>query len=204
MTHSADRCLKISCTLSPHPPLPPPPPAAPLRMRNPAPGVLFRPVPRPLGHFRLFVLLIVDLTRIQPNIQRTVLLPNRLVRLTTLPLLMFRPRRVFDRCTVPVRAPSSSFFACLFPLGATGHAIRVVLCVYVVVYGGAGPCSCTPGMGFFFKGETCFVKTALKLAGSAHTASRAGDEAVAAASLPVSSCLNAVVPLSQTPILLSH
>ena len=50
------------------------------RMRRAAPGVLFRPVPRPLGHFRLFVLLIVDLTRIQPNIQRTVRLPNRLVR----------------------------------------------------------------------------------------------------------------------------
>lgn len=30
--------------------------------------------------------------------------------------------------------PSSSFFARLFPLGATGHAIRVVLCVCVGVW----------------------------------------------------------------------
>lgn len=44
--------------------------------------------------------------------------------------------------------------------------IRVVLCVYVVVcvYGGAGPCSCTPGDGgvsfffFFLRGEKCIVK----------------------------------------------
>lgn len=90
----------------------------------------------------------------------------------------------------------------LFPLGATGHAIRVVLCVYVVVYGGAGPCSRTPGM-WDFKGETCIVKEALMLAAML-TVSRTREEAPAAASLPVSSCLNAVVLLSQTPILLSH
>lgn len=138
--------LRISCTHAP--PSSPSTSGCALRMRLTAPGVLFRPVPRPLGHFRLFVVLIVDLTRIQPNIQRTVLLPNRLVRLTRLVLFMFRPPWVYRRITVPVCAPSSSFFACLFPLGATGHAIRVVVCVYVVVYGGAGPCSCTPGMGF--------------------------------------------------------
>lgn len=57
-------------------------------MRSAASREQFRPVPRPLGHFRLFVLLIVDLTRIQPNIQRTVLLPNRLVRLPALLLLI--------------------------------------------------------------------------------------------------------------------
>lgn len=79
-----------------------------LRMRIDATGVLFRPVPRPLGHFRLFVLLIVDLTRIQPNIKWTALLPNRLVRPTTLPPFKFRPRRVGRRFTVPVRAPSST------------------------------------------------------------------------------------------------
>lgn len=150
MTHSADQFEKITtCPPLPLLPLTSSTSGRALRMRIAATGALFRPVPRPLGHFRLFVLPIVDLTRIQPNIQRTVLLPNRLVRLTTLAPLMFRPRRVYRRFTVPVRAPSSSFFARLFPLGATGHAIRVVLCVYVVVYGGAGPCSLTPGMGFF-------------------------------------------------------
>lgn len=128
-----------------------------LRVRNSAPGVQFRPVPRPFGHFRLFVLLIVDLTRIQSNIQPTVLLPNRLVRLARLVFFMFRPRWVYRRFTVPVCAPTSSFFACLFPLGATGHAIRVVIWVCVVAYGGAGPCSCTPGMGCF-KGKRAALR----------------------------------------------
>lgn len=44
--------------------------------------MVFRPVSVLPGHFRLFVLPIVHLTRVQPNIQRTVLFPNRLVRLT--------------------------------------------------------------------------------------------------------------------------
>lgn len=43
---------------------------------------VFRPVSGLAGHFRLFVLLIVDLNRIQPNVQRTVLFLNRLVLLT--------------------------------------------------------------------------------------------------------------------------
>lgn len=57
----------INCTHSPSPPkknlLPPPPPPpaiARAHARRGTQGVLFRPVPRPLGHFRLFVLLIVD------------------------------------------------------------------------------------------------------------------------------------------------
>lgn len=101
----------------------------------------------------------------------------------------------------PGLSPSSSFFACLFPLAATGHAIRVVLCVYVVVYGGAGPCSCTPGMGGF-SGETCIVTAALKRT-RIHSVNRTGEETQAAASPPVSSCFTAVVPLSSlTPILL--
>lgn len=81
----------------------PPPPL--LRMRTTATGVEFRPLPRPLGRFRLFVLLIVDLTRIQPNIQRTVLLPNRLVLLTAFPRCILCPRRVRHRFMIPVCAP---------------------------------------------------------------------------------------------------
>lgn len=46
--------------------------------------------------------------------------------------------------------PPPHFSHVSFLLGATGHAIRVVLCVYVLVYGGAGPCSCTPGIGGLF------------------------------------------------------
>lgn len=84
-------------------PLPPRPPC--LRMRSTATGVEFRPLPRPLGRFRLFVLLIVDLTRIQPNSQRTVLLPNRLVLLTAFPRCILCPRRVCHRFMVPVCAP---------------------------------------------------------------------------------------------------
>lgn len=82
------------------PPLPPC-----LRMRTTATGVEFRPLPRPLGRFRLFVLLIVDLTRIQPNIQRTVLLPNRLVLLAASLRRIPRPRRVCHRFMIPVCAP---------------------------------------------------------------------------------------------------
>lgn len=94
-----------------------------------------------------------------------------------------RPRRLRGRFTVPVRAPLLLIFRMsLFPLAATGHAIRVVVCVYVLVYGGAGPCSCTPGMAFFFfpKGGKCSVQAELELTGM-HTASRAGEEALAAA-----------------------
>ncbi|KAK9518467.1 hypothetical protein VZT92_023773 [Zoarces viviparus] len=39
--------------------------------------VLFRPVPRPLGHFRLFVVLRVDLTRIQPQYPADRAAPNQ-------------------------------------------------------------------------------------------------------------------------------
>jgi len=53
---------------------------------------LLRPVSAVAGHFRLFVLLIVDLTRIQPNIQRTALAINRFVplNLNRCPLIIAR------------------------------------------------------------------------------------------------------------------
>lgn len=57
-------------------------------------GALLRPVSALAGHFRLFVLLIVDLTRIQPNIQRTALAINRFVplNLNRFPLIIARTR----------------------------------------------------------------------------------------------------------------
>lgn len=126
-------------------PLPTRPPR--LRMRATATGVEFRPFPRPLGRFRLFVLLVVDLTRIQPNIQRTALLPNRSVLLTASPRCTLRPRRPRRRFVSP--RSSSSFSARLRPLGATGHAVRLVSRVCAAAYGGAGPCSRAPGMLLF-------------------------------------------------------
>lgn len=160
MTRSADQLEKWLVAPSEPAPLPPHPPC--LRMRTIATGVEFRPLPRPLGRFRLFVLLVVDLTRIQPNIQRTALLPNRLVLLTAFPRCLLCPRRLCHRFMVLVCAPSSSFLARLFPLGATGHAMRVVLWICAVVYGGAGPCSRAQGMLLFRgggggEGGTCIV-----------------------------------------------
>lgn len=66
-----------------------------------------------------------------------------------------------------------------------------------------GPCSCRPGMGVIFEEVKCAVKVALMLSGM-HTVSRPGEEALAAACLPVSSCLNAVVLLNQTPVFASQ
>lgn len=173
------------------------------RMRTTATGVLFRPVPRPLGHFRLFVLLIVDLTRIQPNIQRTALLPNRLVLLTTL-----APPHVLSSAGLPpVYGPGSCplLLICRTSLSAWCYGACYTCCFMCLCAGvwRRRALQSHTGDGGFSKGETCIVKEALMLAGM-HTVSRTGEEAPAAASLPVSSCLNAVVPFSQTPILLSH
>lgn len=89
----------------------------------------FRPLPPALGHFRLFVLLIVDLTRLQPNIQRTARLSNRSVHrlVVRVPRCSAAAARagLLRRRRVP---RSRSVFACLFPLGAPGHAAGLCLC----------------------------------------------------------------------------
>lgn len=160
MIHWADQLEKWLVAPSEPAPLPPLPPC--LRMRTTATGVEFRPLPRPLGRFRLFVLLIVDLTRIQPNIQRTALLPNRLVLPGAFPPgCVLCPRRLCHRFMVPVCAPLLLVFrSCLFRLVPRGM-LCVGLCICAAVDGGAGPCSRAPGM-LLFKGErrrggTCMV-----------------------------------------------
>lgn len=77
-------------------------------------AVMFRPVSALAGHFRLFVLLIVDLTRIQPNIQRTAVAINRFVALNFNPLLQ---NIAFTRPPTPVSGGERGvfiYFRCVF------------------------------------------------------------------------------------------
>lgn len=76
----------------------------------------FRPVSEPFGHFRLFVLLIVDLTRIQPNIQRSVLFINRLVCLTWSNLHRSVHELVFFQVLGPNRGVFWNVFSISCPL----------------------------------------------------------------------------------------
>lgn len=125
---------------------PPPIQAAASRMRFGPPW--FRPVSEPLGYFRLFVLLIVDLTRIQPNIQRSALYIHGLVCLTWINLHRLVHELVF--CQVlgqdgGVFIQISRFLARLM---AAMYAIRVVIgyvCSYV---DGDGPSTFTPASAF--------------------------------------------------------
>lgn len=96
----------------------------------------FRPVSEPFGHFRLFVLLIVDLTRIQPNIQRSALFINRLVCLTWINLHRSVHELVFCQVLGSDRGVFEIYSPFLARLMAAMHAIRVVIgyvCAYVVV-----------------------------------------------------------------------
>lgn len=104
----------------------------------------FRPVSEPLGHFRLFVLLIVDLTRIRPNIQRSALFINRLVCLTWTNLHRLAHEFVFSQVLAPDRGVFWNLFSVSSPLDGSYacytccYRLRVCVCAPMTMWSCCG------------------------------------------------------------------